>query len=937
MELRFGEFYLPHFPVPEGDTPATYLEKLCRTGLQERYPVITPEIEERLQHELNVIERMGFPSYFLVVWDFVEYARKHSVPVGPGRGSAAGSIVAYCLGITSIDPLRHNLIFERFLNPDRISMPDIDMDFADDGRDEVIRYVTEKYGSDHVAQIITFGTMAARAAVRDVGRALGLPYGMVDQVAKLIPQNTEIEKALETVPELMAMYNGQQEIKQVIDVARKLEGGARHASTHAAGVVISRNPLADHVPLAKASRGEIVTQYQMHILEKIGLLKMDFLGLSTLTIMHRTIDLIEQNRGIHLDLDKIPLEDPSIYKILCDGNTVGIFQLEGGMTKRMTIDVKPNCFDDVTALMALIRPGPMAMAPDYIQRKHGQLPIEYMHPDMEPILKETYGVALYQEQVMRIANVLAGYSMSEADALRKAMGKKLPEEMKKQGTRFVSGATERGIKPKLAQEIFDLIERFAGYGFNKAHSAAYAVIACQTSYLKANYPVEYMTAVLTSEQSNSEKVAVAVAECRRMGIEVLQPDVNKSMVDFTVERREKGIAQWVDSVRFGMAAVKNVGLNAIEAIISAREQTPGKAFQSLEHFCELVDWHQVNRRMVESLIKAGAMDCLGDRAELLDRLEQAIGCGQKTQRARDAGQSSLFDVFEQPLPEPAKVSSAQPVSGKVLLAWEKEALGLYVSAHPVAHALDSLSGANIISIADLTPDMTGQQVCVAGMLTSMRSIPTKKGQTMVIATLEDMEGTVELVAFPECYERNKDLLQEDNVVTAEAKVDVRNDSIQLICQSIRVIGAEEPPQAEPSRAPRLLSVQESNNSAARSRGPALMKYLLKIYLTNSEDLNEDIRKMQELDKILRRHPGESYVNLYVPNGSGYTCLQPYGLDVSYCEELEAEIIDLLGTESLRAEQSPDDTPDNAVNGNGGNGGNGHYNGNGRSYSNGRGK
>jgi DNA polymerase III subunit alpha len=887
LDLEFGSFHLPHFPVPEGYSTASYLEEICWQGFRGRYPNATPEMENRLRYELEVIQQMDFPSYFLVVQDFVAHARSTGIPVGPGRGSAAGSIVSYCLGITSVDPLSHGLIFERFLNPSRISMPDIDLDFADDRRDEVIRYVTDKYGSDHVAQIITFGTMAARAAVRDVGRALGLPYGDVDHVAKLIPPGpgVTITAALEAVPELQSLSNDRPEIANLINTAQRLEGVSRHASTHAAGVVISRDPLTEQVPLQRFTRdGETVTvtQYHMGDLERIGLLKMDFLGLSTLTVLQRTVDLVKSTRGIEVDLDKVPLEDPAIYDLLRRGDTSGIFQLEGGMTKRMTTDVKPNCFDDVAALMALIRPGPMTMAPLYIERKHGQVPIKYEHPDLEPILRQTYGVALYQEQVMRIANVLAGFTMSEADALRKAMGKKLPEEMKKQRNRFVSGAKKHGVAAKVAEEIFAMIERFAGYGFNKAHSVAYAVIACQTAYFKAKYPVEYATALLTSESADAGKVSLYISEAHKAGIQVLPPSVNRSFHGFTIERLPKLTGEDY-AIRFGLAAVKNVGQGMVEAIIDAREHLCGDAFTSFEQFCEEVDPRQINRRALESLIKCGAMDSFGPRQTLLANVERSVSLGQKTRRAREEGQGMLFGLLDDTganlafglpdLPEPTR---------KQLLAWEKEALGLYVSEHPLQHVMASFSG-EILTVADLNQDLAGQKVRLLGLVVGLRSLVTKKKKTMAIAQLEDLTGTVDLVIFPESYERYRGLLVEDTVLTVEARVDFRSEEPQLICESLSECLATPEGDDADQRPPSEFS------TATQSR--------LWLQITSTEDIDEDIRRMEDLERLLRRYPGEGKVVLQVKEGASVTCLETSS-GAELCDQLTFELADLLGSNAI---------------------------------------
>ncbi|HYO29255.1 MAG TPA: DNA polymerase III subunit alpha, partial [Thermomicrobiales bacterium] len=565
-----------------------YLEDLCREGVRRKYGHDEGAIGERLAYELSVITSMGFTNYFLVVWDFVRFAKERGILVGPGRGSAAGSIVTYALDITALDPLKYDLIFERFLNPSRISMPDIDIDFADDRRAEVIDYVVDKYGEDRVAQIVTFGTLAAKAAVRDVGRAMGRSFGETDRVAKLIPTGPgiTIESAMGKVPELKALYDADSAVQELIDAEKKVEGVARHASTHAAGVVISRDPLVDHVPVQRAggkSEGELTTQYPMGELEALGLLKMDFLGLKTLTVLGKAVELVRR-LGRDISLVSIPLDDAKTYECLSRGETVGVFQLEGGMTTRMTVDVAPQCFEDLIALMALIRPGPMEMAPDYIARKHGRTEIVYMHPEMEAILAETYGVALYQEQVIRIANVLAGFSMAEGDGLRKAMGKKLPEEMAKYRDRFVGGAMERGIAKGLAGDIFDTIERFAGYGFNKAHSAAYAVIAAQTAYLKANHPVEFMAALLSSEQGNTDKIVTFANECRRTGIPLLPPDINRSDADFTVELLPEGVA----GVRWGLAAVKNAGEGAVESVIRVRQTQPSRRFPHLDALCESI-------------------------------------------------------------------------------------------------------------------------------------------------------------------------------------------------------------------------------------------------------------------------------------------------------------------------------------------------------------
>ncbi len=904
LDLKFDDYFLPHFPVPEGfSSQAEYLERLCWDGLRRRYPEVTQELEARLRYELDVIKRMRFEAYFLVVADFVNYARSNGIMVGPGRGSAAGSLVAYTLGITNVDPISHNLIFERFLNPDRISMPDVDIDFEDARRDEVIRYVSEKYGHDHVAQIITFGTMAARAAVRDVGRAMDLPYGEVDKVAKLIPHNSSIAEAIEAVPELSQLYRENEDIRRLLDTSMRLEGVSRHASTHAAGVVISRDPLTHHVPLQRATGGEVVTQYHMKNLEKIGLLKMDFLGLSTLSILRRAAELIYSTHGHRIDLDRLPLDNPEIYALLSRGETVGIFQLEGPATTRMTTEVRPTCFDDVAALMALIRPGPMAMANLYIERKEGKVPIEYMHPSLEPILRETYGVALYQEQIMQIAHVLAGYSMSEADSLRKAIGKKLPEEMAKHRDRFIQGCIARGVDRDLAAQIFEMVERFAGYGFNKAHSVAYAVIACQTAYLKAHYPVEYMAALLTTEMGNTDKVAVGIAECRRLGIEILPPSVNHSFRDFSVEKLQQPKGKYRYGIRFGLAAIKNVGDGPIDAIVRARENLPGRRFRSFTQFCYEIDWRDFNRRALESLIKAGALDEFGDRQQLLAAMDNVIGTAQRLRKDRQAGQVSLFTYSPSENLDDIVLPPTEPVDLKEQLRWEKELVGLYLSEHPMSRVWEALpSDPTITLLRDITSDLAGRTVETVGMLTNLRRLITRKKQTMLVAQLEDLEASRDLVAFPEAYERFREMWVEDAVLRVKAKVDQRGEDLQLICESVQPYGESLQqflglPQEEVGQPP-----------AEGERSSTVLNVHLKLPV--SGDLERDLELLKQLSRLLREHPGRDMITLHLPREGHVVTMQPYGQQVDYTEELEQQLLELLGVGAIlkKEEVEPPEEP-----------------------------
>ncbi|MEZ4563787.1 MAG: DNA polymerase III subunit alpha [Thermomicrobiales bacterium] len=877
LDLSFKGYHLPEFPRPaEFETADAYLEHLCRIGAEKRYGHVSGAVEERLTYELSIISSMGFSNYFLVVWDFIRYAKENGILVGPGRGSSAGSIVTYSLDITGLDPLKYNLIFERFLNPSRISMPDIDIDFADDRRGEVIDYVVQKYGADRVAQIVTFGTLGAKAAVRDSGRAMGRSFGEVDRVAKLIPTGPgiTISNAMEKVPELQALYEAEEPVRELIDTARKVEGIARHSSTHAAGVVISRDPLVQHVPLQRAggkSEGDITTQFPMTQLEELGLLKMDFLGLRTLTVLGKAVALLQAS-GHQLSLESIPLEDEEAFALLCRGETAGVFQLESGTTARMTVDVAPNCFDDLVALMALIRPGPMAMAPDYISRKHGKAETSYLHPDMEPILAETYGVALYQEQVIRIANVLAGFSMAEGDGLRKAMGKKLPEQMAKYRDRFISGCGENAIPKKLATEIFDLIEKFAGYGFPKAHSAAYAVIAAQTAYLKANHPVEFMAALLTSELGNTERTVALLAECRRSGIVVLPPNINRSGIEFSVEPHERGKA-----VRFGLAAVKNVGTGAVASIIAQRGNLPNGSFASLAALCDTIEWGSVNRRVLESLARAGALDVLGDRGGILQGLEGVIGAAQKRQRASARGQMDLFgDAGTQELP--VEALPEVELDSRQVLEWEKELLGAYMSDHPLTEVMERIAlspeGRSIRDISQLEHLEVNSPVRVVAIIESVRRITTKTNKSMAVVNVEDLSAQVEVVLFPSTYEQYSGVLSEGNIVDIRGKLEKRGEALQLVCESISV---DLPAPVLPPAAIESVVVRF---------GPA-------------SDRWTDVRFLQELDGVLRRYEGDNPVVFMVPMRSGSSrVLRSRSRSVEWSMELREQLLSVGGIASV---------------------------------------
>ena len=773
VAMPLGHLRIPHFPVPEGETVESWLAKECQAGLERRYGTVTPELQQRLDYELGVITSMGYAGYFLIVADFVRFAREQRIQT-TCRGSAPGSIVTYTLGITPVDPIEYGLPFERFLNPDRVTMPDIDVDFEDDRRDEVIAYVSRKYGSDHVAQIITFGTMLARAAIRDVGRVLGHTYGEVDRIAKAVPNQLGIrlDEALEIAPQLREMYDGDPPVKRVIDFAKQLEGVARNASTHAAGVVISREPLTELMPLQKATNSEaLMTQYEMHAIEALGLLKFDFLGLSNLTILRHAVDLVRDHRGIEIDLDDIPLDDATTFALLASGETTGIFQLESAGMRRYIRDLQPTSVYDLAAMVALYRPGPMENIPAYIRRKHGHEPVTYLHPLLEPYLEKTYGIFVYQEDIMSAAIALGGFTGPEADTLGYAIRKKKSSVLRAQKEQFVRQAAERGVDARVIDQVFAAFQPFERYGFNKAHATCYGLIAYQTAYLKANYTVDYMTAVLTAFRSNEEKVAAAIAECRRMGIEVLPPDVHRSGLEFTVEG---------DAIRFGLLAVKNVGQGAIESIIAARDE--GGEFRSLTDFCSRIDLRLTNRKVLELLARVGALSPFGHPSQILLGLDDAVASGQATQRDRVSGQTSLFDMgaadaaaFERPLPSTPEV----PVRER--LRWEKELLGIYLSNHPLREIETVLPDYVNTWSGDLKDEsLEGQRVVVGGIVAGSRTIITKARATMAVVTLEDLQGSIEVVVFPRLYEQTLGTWVEGAILLVAGRVDHRGEEVSIL-------------------------------------------------------------------------------------------------------------------------------------------------------------
>ncbi|HEV2490980.1 MAG TPA: DNA polymerase III subunit alpha [Candidatus Acidoferrales bacterium] len=800
----------PVFQVPEGFTAETYFERVAREGFAERVPQLEREAKEgrlrqalavyerRLSDEIEMIKKMRFAGYFLIVWDFIRYARAQGVPVGPGRGSAAGSLVSYALRITDVDPLRYELLFERFLNPERISLPDIDIDFCMRRRGEVIEYVRQKYGEKNVAQIITFGTMAAKAAIKDVGRAMDIPYGEVDRLAKLVPMqlNITLEEALKDSPQLAAQCEKDERLKELMEVAQRLEGLARHASTHAAGVVISPQPLTDIVPLYKSNKEEITTQYDMNALERIGLLKMDFLGLTTLTVLEDAVRMIEQNRGKKLELAELPLDDKETYAIFGRGETTGIFQFESHGMREILRRYQPERLEDLTALNALYRPGPIqgGMIDDFIARKHGKKKVAYDLPALEEILSETYGVILYQEQVMQIANRLAGFSLGEADILRRAMGKKKREEMAAQKDKFLAGCHERKVPAKKAEKIFDLMAEFAGYGFNKSHSCAYALLAYETAYLKVHYPVEFVAALLTSESGSTEKVVKYINEARGMGVRVLPPDVHESSLYFTPVGED---------IRFGLAAIKNVGENTAKAICEARAKRGN--FLNIYGFCAAIEPRFINRRVLESLIKAGALDCFhASRARMWAAIEGALSHGQRLEHQRSVGQHGLFRAGASAIPaEEAQniLPEAEDWSEDQQLAGEHSVLGFYVSGHPMDRHAGRLKELGAVELGSIEGRRNGEELTIAGIVVQTRPMRSRRGARWAICNLQDRTGVVEMLVFPEAFQKYENLLKGARPLVVKGRVNVEEVGTRFVAAEIRLL------DELPDHAPNLMRVR----------------------------------------------------------------------------------------------------------------------------------
>ncbi len=862
LELDFNKTHLPAFNPPEGKTREQHLRELVENGLKKRYASTDKAIKDRVDHELEIIKKTGFISYFLIAWDFINYAKSQGIPVGPGRGSAAGSVVSYALGITDLDPLKYDLIFERFLNPDRVSLPDIDIDFCYERRGEVINYVIEKYSKENVAQVITFGTMKARAVIRDVGRVMDIGYGEVDRIAKLVPEELEmtLDKALKYEPELRNLYKSDPRIKELINVSLALEGLTRHASTHAAGVVISDEPLTNYIPLFRMGEDQISTGYEMKSLEKIGLLKMDFLGLRTLTVVDGAVKIIKRTKAVDIDIENIRMDDAKTFALLSNAESFGIFQLESSGMRELLRKLKPNKFEDIIAILALYRPGPIAsgLVEDFIKRKHGLSAIKYDHKILEPILKETYGIIVYQEQVMRIASQFAGFTMSQADSLRRAMGKKIPEDMEQARAAFIDGAAKKGIDRRTAEKVFNFIEYFAGYGFNKSHSTAYALISYRTAYLKANYPVEFMTALLTSERDNIDKVAFHIEEAQRMGIQILPPNVNESFSKFTVVG---------DAIRFGLSAVKNVGQGAIDSIVTARNMH-GK-FKSLYDFCEHTDLRLVNRRVLESLIKCGAMDEFGlHRSQLTAILDDCLESGSMLHKERRSGQLSFFEEFgphSKVHPRGREIPKIPEWPESQLLAFEKEMLGFYITGHPLAKYEKMVRAYSTCSIKELAKRKPEEEVTLGGIISKVKFTTTKaKSEKMAIISLEDLSGQCELLVFPKTFSATEKFIRKDAIVFVKGRVNLREERPKIVANDI-------------------IPLDE------------LQKKLTQAIIINLTTGIDD-KSLNNLKSILQSHPGTApvYLNFRMADGKKVEVSVEEKLKVEPSDKLAVEIERLLG-------------------------------------------
>lgn len=922
LEIELGQIQLPYFDVPEGYDGNSYLKYKCEVGLAKRYPDLDLNSDEakpildRMDYELSVVEKMGWPDYFLIVADFVNWAKDNGVVVGPGRGSAAGSLVCYLTGITNLDPLKYDLLFERFLNPERISMPDIDMDFSDVRRNDVLEYVSKKYGVDHVSQIITFGTMAAKAAVRDVGRVLDYPYDFCDAISKEIPMFTKLDEAIKTVPELKERYANNPDAKRILDYALRLEGVARHHSTHACGVLITKNPLTDYTPIQYASSADksVVSQYSAHPIEDLGLLKMDFLGLKNLTIIEAALKIIKNTRGLKINIDEIPMDDKAAYELFQRGETTGVFQFESSGMKRYLRDLKPTEFEDIIAMVALYRPGPMEWIPDYITGKHGDKKVVYLHPKLEPILNKTYGVAIYQEQVMQIARDLAGFTMGQADVLRKAMGKKIVSLLAEQKEKFVDGCVKNGIHKELAEKIFSFIEPFAGYGFNRSHAACYALIGYQTAYLKAHWPVEFMAALLTADQQDTDRVAIEIEECRNMGIKIMAPDVNESFGSFTVvtpgtaEDKVSSAEDKIDTIRFGLKAIKNVGEHIVDVIISERKKNG--AYLDLFNFLERVSDKDLNKKSLESLIKCGALENWGERGLLLANSERLLALNKEIIKNKESRQSSLFSNLVETSYKPKLVLEEVPATPQAeKLAWEKELLGLYISEHPFNIYKKYLSG-YAVSLASLPGHKGSDSVITAGIISSIKKIITKKNESMLFVKIEDASSSVELLVFPKLLKETLAVWQSGAAIICEGSVSEKDQDVKILINQVLVLDHENIDNSIDNFKRLMMAAREKNGGAnswkkkyqnnnnttntvysananrivSETKKSPNLETPLKIIFEQTPT-NNDLEKLRE---ILIAHPGESETYFKIKQ-SDKDVIMKTGFKVNRSEELAAII------------------------------------------------
>lgn len=907
VTIEFGNTQLPYFPVPKNTTPDSFLRDLCEKGLKKRFgEKISPEFRQRMDYELEIISKMGFSSYFLIVQDFVNWSKKQGIVVGPGRGSAAGSFVSYLVGITNIDPIKYELLFERFLNPDRISMPDIDMDFADHRRDEVLDYVRGVYGNDHVAQIVTFGTMAARVAIRDVGRALGVEYAYCDKLAKMVPQFKTLKEALEISPELLKEYESNTNAQKIIKAASRLEGVARHASVHACGVVITPNPVVEYSPLqkmtGKENSSQIVTQYsassKSSYVEKIGLLKMDFLGLKNLTIIEKALKIIEKTTGDKIDIENLPLDDLKTYRLLQRGETTGVFQLESSGMKRYLKQLKPTNLEDLIAMVALYRPGPMEWIPDFIAGKHGRK-VKYLHPKLKPILEKTYGVAVYQEQVMQIAREIAGFSPGEADVLRKAMGKKIQELILQEKKKFTQGCLNNGLSKELGEKIFAFIEPFAGYGFNRSHAACYALIGYQTAFLKAHYPAQFMAALLNSDKDDLDRIAIEIEETRQSGVDVLPPDINESFKDFSVVLVDKKKPK----IRFGLVAIKGVGEKIAEHIIEERKKKG--PFKSILNLVERVLDKDLNKKSLEALAKSGGLDSLIERNLLINNIEKVLLYSKEYQKNQATGQSSLFSFGTpekpQEINENEKITFKEttPASDKQRLSWEKELLGLYISDHPLKN-YQKYFASKTTPLKNLNTQFNGQNVIIGGIITKTQKILTRHNQLMNFVTIEDGTGKIEVLVFPKTLENNSDIWQEEKIILVKGRVSDKDGEIKLICNEAFLVDETEMEKFKSNKNQSSSNFFSTSNQRSRSLNQTFQSKAekppeKKLILSLKDKISKET--LQKISNLIKTAPAGFYSVCFLKDQK--KLITPYRIEVS--NKLLKEIESLLEKENVMLE------------------------------------